>query len=187
MPFGKVAALRAPHLGNLAMGYYVEIPYRQVGALKFPGNCPFTGRGPAEERWEVCGRTMHSVYAMPGVPVGLATGNELVFSIPVSRSFGIRQRQLGLLSAVLVSLFFVFLAINYVFKVEFSPYIVLILLVGGILYGLKRFLRRHVWIDYVGDDVFEIVFVRRAYAETFSQLNGLRSRWKLINFRWHRR
>ena len=174
------------------MNSYVEIPSETLNRLTFPNLCPFTLAENTEAKWEIVGHTKSSGVSIPGVPFIVTSGRKCRFHIPVSSKFERNQHKLGLLSAILVFLplfLFMLLAIsNTIFDlgdtfVKVISFLQVIGVFGILLYTVKRWFCRHVWIDYVGTESLEVVFKRKQYVEKFCEENQLEYKRKLFNFR----
>jgi hypothetical protein len=168
------------------MNYYVEIPNNSLESIRFPATCPFTLEPNPGRQWEVVGRTKSSAVIVPLVPVMCVSGRKCVFQIPASNKFVRGQYALTLFCFGAFLLFFVVLLTNEFAKFPnkiIEPIVFIVIAVGTFAYCLRQILRRHVWIDYVGSDLIEIVFKRKVYADEFCTMNGLEQRRKLVNFR----
>lgn len=163
---------------------YVEIPYDRFGTLQFPDFCPLTARPNPDIQWEISGKTKYDRALL--LPVLLATKNrQFKFSIPVHWRFVQRQNRLDRAMWLLLGLFFSLLLISICLNLPTLLVEIAVLCSPTAFVPLliRKWLGRHVQIDYVGEDFAEIAFTNRKYAEEFSGLNGLVAKRKLINFR----
>lgn len=166
------------------MAYYVTVPKWQLGRLVFPGFCPYTLEPNPKSMWELTGQE-HRTQSL--VVVTVAASRAFAFKIPVSRRFERRQHLLALYTVLPLLLSVALLFSSQAFGRKRAEAVaamgLLLPLLSLFIYALKRFLRRHVWIDYVDENCVEVAFSRKDYVRAFCDLNGLQFRWKLTNFR----